>query len=288
MVPPKHGYYYNPTSNESTSALLSRYGLKYVTTDFYEIPELSPKEGIYHGVLLTHRAGLGIAHDIVGGTPAGIVGTASGMTHFPNFYAERPEDNRIIAEQWIRWFNTKIKDNQYRYVPKNNAQLNSQWLYCRYTEIRKGANNTMVIDNSKMPIDAYNYDLMGNLVLKIPLAVDQHVSDATIDGGQIAGYYEDRGYGYMILPRLDPSVHTLSFKLGSTYLPTYVLIDGTYNAFSFDATSDKVEMEPELYGTQDIKIKGMPFEPGQSLTTSPNVTIRSYGYDSESRKFSIL
>ena len=287
MVPPKHGCYYNPSSNESTSALLSRYGLKYVTTDFSYIPELSPKEGIVHGVLLTHRLGLGIGHDMVGAIPLGIVDTTSGMTHFPNFYAEKPENNRIIAEQWIRWFNTKIKDNPYRYVPKNNAQLNSQWLYCKYTEVRNGENNTMIIDNSRMPVDAYNYDLIGNLILKIPLPVDQYVSEATIDSGQIAGYYEDRGYGYMILPILNKSSHTLSFKLGSTYLPTYVLNDGTYNVFSLNSTKDKVDIELEMYGTQDVKIKGMPFEPRQILSNNPNVIIRSYDYDSENRILSI-
>ena len=287
MVPPKHGYYYNPSSNESTSALLSQYGLKYVTTDFHIIPELRPKEGIDHGVLLTHRANLGIWHNQIGDIPPDIVDTTSGMTHFPNFYAEKIENNRAIAEQWVSWFDTKIKDNPYRYVPKNNAQLNSQWLYCKYTKITKGKNNTVIIDNSKMPVDAYNYNLIGNLVLKIPLPVEQHVSEATIDGGQIAGYYEDSGYGYMILPILNKSIHILSFMLGSTYLPTYVLNDATYTVFSFNSTDDKVETELEMYGTQDVKIKGMPFEPRQILSNNPNVIIQSYDYDSESCILSI-
>jgi len=287
MVPPMHAYYYDPSSNESTAALLSKYGLKYATTNFDVIPELRPKEGIDHGVLLTHRMDLGIWHDQVGAVPRDIVETTSGMTHFPNFYAEKPENNRAVAEQWVSWFNTKIKDNPYRYVPKNNAQLNSQWLYCKYTKITKGENNTIIIDNSRMPMDAYTYALIGNLVLKIRLSTDQHISEATIDGRQIAGYYEDRGYGYMILPMLNRSIHILSFKLGSTYLPTYVLNDGTYNVFSFNSTENRVEIELEMYGTQDVKIKGMLFEPRQILSTNPNVTIRSYDYDSEVHMLSV-
>jgi len=285
MVPPMHGYYYNPSSNESTSALLSKYGLKYATTDFNVISELHPKEGIDQGVLLTHRMYLGIRCADIGAIPQDIVSTASGMSHFTNFYAEKPENNRDIAEQWILWFN-KIKDNPYRYVPKNNAQLNSQWLYCKYTKITKGKNNTIIIDNSRMPVDAYTYDLIGNLVLKIPLSINQHVSEATIDGEQVAGYYEDRGYGYIILPILNRSIHTLSFKLGSTYLPTYILNDGTYNVFSFNSTEEKVELELEMYGTQDVKIK-MLFEPEQILSSNPDVIIQSHNYDSESCILSI-
>jgi len=73
----------------------------------------------------------------------------------------------------------------------------------------------------------------------------------------------------------------------STYLPTYVLNDVTYNVFSFNSTKEKVNIELEMYGTQDVKIKGMPFEPRQILSNKPNVIIRSYDYDSESRMLSI-
>ena len=199
---------------------------------------------------------------------------------------ENPENNRAVAEQWISWFNTEIKDNPYRYVPKNNAQLNSQWLYCEYAKMTKGKTNTIVINNLRMPIDAYNYDLIGNLVLKIHLPSNQHVSEATIEGKQIAGYYEDRGYGYIILPILNRSIHTLSLKLGPTYLPTYILNDGTYNVFSFNSTEDKVDLELEMYGTQDVKIK-MLFVPKKILTNNPDVIIRSYKYDSEASMLSV-
>ena len=287
MVPPMHGYYYNSSSNESTSTLLSKYGLKYATTNFNIISELRPKEGIDHGVLLTHREWSKINHSMVDVVAQGIVDTTSVMTHFPNFYAEKTENNRAVAEQWISWFNTEIKDNPYRYVPKNNAQLNSQWLYCKYAKIKKDNNNTIIIDTSRMPPDAYNYDLIGNLVLKLPVPANQHVSEAVVDGKQIAGYYEDRGYGYLILPILNGSIHTLSFKHGSTYLPTYVMHDGTYNVYSFNSTEDKINIELEMYGTQDVRIK-MLFEPGQISSINPNVIIQGYTYDSESRILSVL
>jgi len=217
---------------------------------------------------------------MVGAASQNIEDTTSVMTHFANFYAETPEDNRDVAQKWISWFNIKIKDNPYRYVPKNTAQLNSQWLYCKYTEMKKGENNTIILDNSRMPADDYTHDLIGNSILKIRLPADQHIAEATIDGRQIAGYYEDRGYGYIILPILNRSSHTVSFKLGSTYLPTYVLNDGTYNVFSFNSTEDKVDMELEMYGTQEIRIMVL-FQPKQILSNNPNVIIQSYDYDSE-------
>lgn len=279
MVPPHHAYYYNPKSDESTAALLAKCGLKYVTTDFYKIAELLPREGIDHGVLLTHRDFGELPHDAIGITPKSIADTTSFMTHFANFYANHPNDNRTVADEWIEWFNIKVKDNLGRYVPKNNAQLNSQWLYHKYSSLCTD-NNAIIIDNSKMPAEAYEYDLIGNLVLKVALLEDQHVSYADIDGRHIAGYYEDRGYGYMILPRLDKSVHKLHFRLGSTYMPEYLLYDGTYNVFSFKSTEDECAVELEMFGTQRLKVKIL-FEAKKVTSSNPNVLVQSYDYDSE-------
>ena len=279
MVPPDHGYYYNPSSNESTSALLNQYGVKYATTHLGVISELEPKEGIDNGVLITHREWLGVYGDMVGVVPDGIVDTSSIMSHFTNFYAVKPEDNRAIADEWISWFNN-IKDNPDRYVPKNNAQLNSQWLYCKYAKISKGEGNSLEIDTSKMPSEAYDYDLIGNPVFKIPLPHNQHISVASIDENQIVGYYEDRGYGYMILPILNRSVHILHFEIGDSYPETYVLNDGTYNVFSFYSTKDKVDLEVEMYGTQDLKIRTL-FEPNNISSVNSDVKVQSYDFDSE-------
>ena len=283
MVPPHHAYYYNPTSDESTSSLLNRCGLKYVTTDFYAIAELHPKEGIDHGILLTHRDFGNLPHDAIGTVIDELVGTTSVMTHFANFYAESPTDNRIVAEKWIDWFNTKVKDDPLRYVPKNNAQLNSQWLYCKYSTMCADG-GAILIDSSMIPVDAYDYGFIGNLVLKIPLLEGQHVSDAMIDGGQIAGYYEDRGYGHVILPRLDRSVHKLHLMVGSFCMPVYLLNDGTYNAFSFKSTENECVIELEMYGSQNLKVK-IPFEPIKVLSTNPNVRIQSYDYKSKEGMF---
>ncbi|MDY6932400.1 MAG: hypothetical protein SVJ22_10860 [Halobacteriota archaeon] len=279
MVPPDHGYYYNPSSNESTTALLNQYEVKYATTHFGIISELKPKEGIDNGVLITYREWLDVYGYMVGVAPDGMACTTSIMTHFTNFYAEKPEDNRAIADEWISWFDN-IKKTPDRYIPKNNAQLNSQWLYCRYADISKGEGNSIEIDTSKMPVEAYDYDLIGNLVFKIPLPPNQHISEANIDENQIVGYYEDRGYGYMILPILDRSIHTLQYRIGDSYPETYLQNDGTYNVFSFSSEKDKIDLEVEMYGTQDLKIKTL-FEPTNISSTNYDVKLNSHDYDSE-------
>jgi hypothetical protein len=277
MVPPHHAYYYNPKSTESTAALLAKWGLKYVTTDFYKIAELLPREGINHGVLLTHRDFGELPHDAIGLTPKNLVDTTSFMTHFANFYAKYPNDNITVADKWIKWFNINVKDNPHRYVPKNNAQLNSQWLYHKYSTICV-VHDAIMIDNSKMPDEVYKHGLIGNLVLKVALPEDQHVSFADIDGGYIAGYYEDRGYGHIILPILDKSIHNLHFTLGSNYMPKYLLHEGTYNVFSFKSIENKCVIELEMFGTQRLKIKTM-FEAKNVISSNPNVLVQSYDYN---------
>jgi|GEM_PF-1022758 len=279
MVPPDHGYYYNPSSGESTTALLNQYGVKYAATHLGVISELKPKEGIDSGVLITHREWLDVYGYMVGVVPDGLACTTSVMTHFTNFYAEKPEDNRAIADEWISWFDN-IKKTPDRYIPKNNAQLNSQWLYCKYADISKGEGNSIEIDTSKMPVEAYDYDLIGNLVFKIPLSHNQHISEANIDGNQIVGYYEDRGFGYIILPVLNRSTHTLQYRIGDSYPETYLLNDGTYNVFSFYSAKDRVDLEVEMYGTQDLKIRTL-FEPSNISSTNTDVKVQSYDFDSE-------
>ena len=106
-------------------------------------------------------------------------------------------------------------------------------MYKKYAAINKSA-GTVTIDNAGMPDWAYTNDLLGNLLLKHKLGVGEHISQASLNGGNIACYYEDRWYAYIILPRLDKSNYTFTYSVGTSEMPNYVLNNGTYNVDKFE------------------------------------------------------
>jgi hypothetical protein len=84
-----------------------------------------------------------------------------------------------------------------------------------------------------------------------------------LNSGDIACYCEERGFAYVILPKLEKKKYTLTFATGPSDMPTYVLDDGTYNVEEFRSGVDSASVKLEMYGTQQVKVK-LLFEARQS------------------------
>ena len=188
-----------------------------------------------------------------------------------------PANNHVAGDKWIAWFN-RIKDEPDRYLPKNTAQLFSQYLYQRYADIDLGG-NIVEIDNTGMPDWAYELDLVGNLLLKLPLKPGTHVSSASLNGGDIACYYEDAGFGYIVLPKLERSSYVLTYSTGTSEMPNCVLNDGTYNVDKFEIRPDSASLSLEMYGTQDVKVKLDTFKPAGAQSGIASLIINSSQWD---------
>ena len=166
-----------------------------------------------------------------------------------------------------------------RYVPKNTAQLFSQYLYKKYSKFEIDA-NSVTIDNSQMPDWAYDQDFLGNLVLKVSLKPETHVSSAKLNGKDIACYYEDAGYGYIVLPKLGKSSQsTFVYSTGDSELPNYVKNEGTYNVVSFEVEKDGATISLEMYGTQDIAVKLDGFDFAEAKSNTKRLIINSSKWD---------
>lgn len=260
FVAPAHCYYYNPSDPRDTGALMRSWGVKYADHPATYVTD--------NGLMVLARI-FHISWDQTSTSPRTIApGYYYEGAHWTNFVEVDPANNHIAGDKWIVWFN-QIKDLSDRYVPKNTAQLFSQYLYQRYASINREG-STAHIDNTRMPDWAYDLDLLGNLLLKLPLEPGVHVSSASLNGGNIACYYEDRGFGHIILPKLDKSNYTLTYSTGISVVPNCVLNDGTYNVDRLETWRDSAMVSLEMYGTQDVKVKLDTFEPAgvQSSTTS--------------------
>ena len=263
-------YYYNPDDPEDTGALMRAWGVKYAAL---------PPDREYvtdHGLMVLLRTG-GVAWDAPNSAPNTYPETEFMTSHWTNFVGLDADNNQQAGDKWITWFN-KVKDDPNRYTAKNTAQLHSQFLYRRFSHISISG-NTVLIDNGSMPDWAYKLDLLGNLLFKHKLQEGEHISSASMNKGDIACYYEERGFAYIVLPKLGKNQYTLTFTTGTSAMPTYVLNDGTYNVEGFQSGPDSASVGLEMYGTQEVKMK-LLFEPREVVSDSADLVIKNWRYES--------
>jgi hypothetical protein len=263
-------YYYNPDDAEDTGALMRAWGVKYATL---------PRGREYvtdHGLMVLLRTG-GVAWDAPNSAPDTYPETEFMTSHWTNFVDLDPANNHQAGNKWITWFN-KVKDDPNRYTAKNTAQLHSQFLYRKFSQITV-TGNKVLINNSRMPDWVYELNLLGNLVLKHKLPDGEYVSSASLNGRNIACYYEERRFAYLVLPKLEKKEYALIFATGTSDMPTYVLNDGTYNVQEFRSDTDSASAKLEMYGTQQVKVK-LLFEPHEVISDNVDLKITDWRYES--------
>ena len=262
-------YYYNANDSEDTGALMRAWGVKYASL---------PPDREYvtdYGLMVLLRSG-GVAWNAANSAPDSYPETEFMTSHWTNFVDLNPANNHQAGDKWITWFN-KVKDDPNRYTAKNTTQLHSQFLYRKFSQISV-TGNTVHIDNSTMPDWAYKLELLGNLVLKHKLQDGEHVSSASLNGEHVACYYEERGFAYIVLPKLEKRQYTLTFTTGTSDMPTYALNDGTYNVEKFQSSADNALVGMEMYGTQEVKVK-LLFEPHEVTSDTTALEIKDWRYE---------
>lgn len=282
FVPCAYGYYWNPNGHYSTGKLMNEAGVKYVNTLFEEIPESNPPiefgGGFDHGVLAINRYNYGNEWYKLAALPTQPLEeykTDIIETHWPNWLAQDYFLQDELNKQWIEFFKN-IQKSKTHYLAKNTEQLYSQWLYKKYADVNI-SDGKIIIDNTKMPDVAYDNDLLGNMVIKIELPNNQHVSKAEINGKPISAYNEDEGFGFIYLDKLNKDKYNLTYEVGEETMPVYINNTGTYNIYDVDISNKNLNFDLKMYGTQTLKIK-CP-EPESIKSSNPNLKILSSNYD---------
>jgi hypothetical protein len=283
FVPCAYSYYWNPQGEYSLGKLLTEAGVKYANTDFSQIPELDPPQDVNGGDFdfnthVINRINYGnVWYELASlpKIPVEYQHTDVIESHWPNWLAQDDFLQPSVTENWIAYYKN-VQRNASRYIAKNTEQLHSQWLYKRYTKVRETRAGVVEIDNTQMPLRAYEFNGLGNMVLKIRLDEGLHVSSASLLDDRIACYYEDEGYAFVYLPPLERKRYTFVYSLGAGMMPIHIFNDGTYNVYAFEVNGKSIKAQVKIYGTQTIRIRCA--RPARVWSASDDVVIKSYSY----------
>jgi hypothetical protein len=285
-VPPAHAYYYSKTDPQTTGALLAKYGVKYINGGMNYSTRIYKGYLIDHGVIFINRA-YGTNWDWVGSTPwEGYWNDydapyypsdnyAWNEAHFPNLWDAK--------DKWVDYL-VGLNDSNSRFLARNSAEASWQFLYHKFGTIA-GSDGAYTIDVSQVDPQAYEYDLLGPMVLKVYVGDGALPSVSLTNGASVFGYWRDTfGYAYVVIGqegnpmgRLDPGTYemTASFDAAPT---SYVDLTGdTYNVMGFDADADSAALDLEMYGTQTVEVK-LPFEPATVASSNPSLIVRDWSY----------
>lgn len=283
-----YGYYWNPGGEYSTGGLFSKYGARYASTRFGLIPELNPPEeyqgGIDNGTLVLHRGIFGnYWHnyaDIPSDPPSEYKSDIIDG-HWANFLATDDFLQPQLNDDFAEWFRS-IQENPYRYVAKNTEQLYSQWLFKEHTKVFFSDTGTAFIDNLNMPDEAYEYELLGNMVLSVPLGEGQHISDVRLNGQTVPAIFEDSGYGFIYLPILRQKTYEITWSVGESTMPYTVNNTGTYNVYASELNADQPAFTIRMYGKQDVRFR-VP-DNYEAISDHEKLRILDQWYDDSNRE----
>jgi hypothetical protein len=292
FVPCAYGYFWNPGGDYSLGKLLAEAGVKYASTDFGQIPELFPPQevnggGFDHGIHVINRMNYGNTWYELASLPKVLIemqGTDIIESHWANWLASDDILQHNVKVQWTNYYRA-VQQLSNRYIAKNTEQLHSQWLYNKYTLISETDEGSWVIDNTQMPDDAYLLDKLGNMVLKVKLRPEEHIAAASIDSDLIPGYFEEDGYAFIYLPKLEKKKYTFRYKKGLVFMPVYIFNDGTYNVYSLHMTGKVIQLTLRMYGSQWVKIR-CP-KPDKVISLTHGLVIDDSTYDEEKGFFQI-
>ncbi len=292
FVPGAYSYYWNPDGEYSLGKLMRETGVKYANTNFTVIPELDPPAelnggGFDHGLHVLGRLNYGnLWHELrsLPKVPISMQPTDVVETHWVNWLASDDFLQPEVSAQWVDYYRQVARLPE-RYAAKNTAQLHAQWLYKRYTVISLVSEGVIAIDNTRMPREAYDNDIAGNLVLRFALQQGEHLSSATVNGMSVAVFLEQDGYGYLYLPILERQRYELRYEIGAHYPEFGVVADGTYNVLAVKNNDQQAVLSIKMYGRQDVIL--YCDRPSRVSSDRKDLLVKQTAYDEPTRKLTV-
>ena len=293
FVPTAYSYFWNPSGNPySLGKILREYGVKFVNTAFSEIQELHPPAkgsgGFDNGVLVVDRHNFGNEWwepATLPRQPIAEFDTDIIEAHWANLLATDDIFQTTVNGKWIAYLQS-IEATEDHYLAKNTEQFYSQWLYKRNCTVTEPEPGRVVIDNRRMPQEAYRTGMVGPMVLKVKLSSGLHLSKATLNGQPIPSVQESQGFAHLYLPALPPEVAELKYEFGDHLPDSTVLNAGTYNVYARSTVGNSVRFKVRMYGEQDLTITTTS-KPSSVTSSNPRLNVLNVRFDPKARTTTI-
>ncbi len=167
FIPPCFKYVYS-RDKDHLSAILSEYGIKYVSTIFNTMGYTSESKPtdvcVENGIITVDRTpDVTRWDDVDAKTPDMIKKSYFGM-HWPNFLNMDPEKNMETVNRWIKYFE-QYKNNFNILPARDNAMGSTQALYKRFTNL-SFFEDKLIINFSDVDIQGIK-DLEANLYINV-------------------------------------------------------------------------------------------------------------------------
>jgi len=178
FIPPCFRYVYS-RDKDQLSAILSEYGIKYISTPFSSMEYTSPEkpEGacVENGIITVDRTNDLIPWDAVDAQTPDIIKKSYFGMHWPNFLNKDPEKNMETVARWIKYFE-QYKNNFEILPARDNAIGSTQALYKRFTNL-SFCDGRMVLDFSEVDAQGAK-DLDGTLYVNIVNTINPKADEA--------------------------------------------------------------------------------------------------------------
>lgn len=279
FVPCAFHYYWDDADPESTGAPMRTAGVRYASTPFSSCtfaggPPVRPDGGFDHGLLVLDRGSSGVPYDVFATVPKALPATSICGIHWPNALMPDPSRNGESVALWADYLRT-IEARPDLMLAAGTAEAFSQWVYCRFAELRTEGPGRYTLDTSGIPEVARPY--AEGPILKLPLPEGLHVSRFAGEGLRPVACWERDGSGYLRL-RAD-SQGSFGVVLGSEPLPGVVVCHGTCDVLDVaSSTPTAVQARVRVYGRQSVEVRP-GFTPVHAECAGREVTLRGWRHD---------
>jgi len=278
-------------------------GVELVSTPFSgslhrRTPLLAPDGGIDHGVLVIDRGNTAVpwyeldsVPSEVGGGISGTDshGTAHGVSprnprmmrfrsvcgiHWPNVLREDPEANHISVEHWVEYLRG-VGEQPGVMLAANMRECFAQWAYHTFARIEP-TEPGFVLDTTEVPTALL--DVISDLPVVVEMeSVEPPVALAS-DTLRPVWHRQEGTTTHVAFARPGRTRAEVRVETGRGVLEPIVLRDGTFNVLDIRPTQQGLDVELEVFGTQDVPIVA-GFAPTAVQSVGHTLTVQRHAYD---------
>jgi hypothetical protein len=279
-VPAAFCYEWDEGDPTDTGALMATAGVRLVSTPFSgslhrRTPLLAPDGGLDHGVLVIDRGNTGVPWyelDAVPGEGAQYHSICG--IHWPNILRADPDENHLSVQRWVEYLRTVARQPGVM-LAANIRECFAQWAYHTFAHMESTAEG-FVLDTTGVPEALL--DVIGDMPVAVEIAPVADPPGIASEELRPVWYRQEETAAYIGFARPGRTRATATIDTGSTRREPMVLRQGTLNVLDVRPVEGGLEIELEVFGTQDVPIAA-GFAPAAVEALDHTLTVEGHTHE---------